>query len=86
MEKYKIEVNSGNGGLCAEFQHNGHTYYADICHLYYQDESECMIFDITKEGQLCFSNAHELYCKRGCPVTHESLTECIDEFIKQLDS
>lgn len=28
---------------------------------------------------------HELYCKRGIPVTKESLEKCIREFIKNYD-
>jgi len=84
MAKYDIKINEGNAGLCAKVPYNGRVYFADLCSLIFLGTTECMIFDITKEGQLCLSNANELYCKRGIPVTEDSLTACIDEFLASL--
>ena len=84
MAKYNISINPANLGVCANVPHNGRVYFADLAYLPILGDTECMIFDITEEGQLCFSNANELYCKRGIPTTEDALTACIDEFLASL--
>ena len=73
--------NPRTDGYYAFFEHNGYEFYADLC-LTWDAGNECMIF-ASKDKQV--TSWRELYCKRGIPVTEESLLRCIDEFINQYD-
>ena len=78
-----IERNPRIGGLYCFFEYDGHEFYADLCiPLIGGCGSECMIF-CSKDKQV--TDWHELYCRRGIPITKEALTECVKEFIKAYD-
>ena len=73
-----------------DFEHNGKKYYADIVHAPQVEDrwehmrpfkSECMIFKYKEDGEVDWSGE---YCRRDLPVTEQSLTECIEEFIATL--
>lgn len=81
-EQFTIEVNPLNCGFCCYFMHDGNEFYADLCDIFYLGETECMISH-SKDKQV--TSWRELYCKRGIPVTKESLEKCIREFIKNYD-
>lgn len=76
-----IQKNLGNQGLYCFFNHNGKEYYADLCFVSFIG-SECMIFHSENEQVTSWS---ELYCKRGIPITPESLRECVEEFVATLE-
>ena len=75
--------NPWTGGYYAFFEHEGRQYYADLCFLQYNidSDSECMIFHSAEKLVIDWS---ELYCKRGISVSPEMLRKCIDEFINNL--
>lgn len=81
-EQFTIDFNPRTGGVYCFFEHDGNEFYADLCDLFFLGETECMIFH-SKDKQV--TNLSELYCKRGIPVTKESLEKCIREFIKNYD-
>lgn len=73
-----------------DFEHNGKKYYADIVHAPQVEDrwehmrpfkSECMIFKYKEDGKVDWSGG---YCRRDLPVTEQSLTEYIEEFIATL--
>ena len=70
------------GGYYAFFMHDGNEFCADLCYVLHLGETECMIFHSENEK---VTDRGELYCKRGIPVTKESLEKCIREFIKNYD-
>lgn len=82
-EQFTIKVNPYTGGYYAFFNHDGFEFYADLCLV---PEglgfTECIIFH-SENKQV--TSWRELYCKRGIPVTKESLEKCIREFIKNYD-
>lgn len=80
METLIIGPNPRNGGYYSIFNVGDKAFYADICELHLIP-TECMIFSY-HDGKV--TDWHELYCKRGLPVTEESLRQCIGEFIEQL--
>lgn len=43
--------------------------------------TECMAFRCNAKGRV--TNWHELYCRRGLPVSSESLMGCIREFAEE---
>ena len=80
METPIIKRNPRNGGYYSIFNVGAYEFYADIRELPLI-HAECMIF-FCHDGKV--TNWHELYCKRGLPVTEASLRQCINEFIEQL--
>lgn len=74
-----IQQNKLNSGIFCVFEHNGNHYYADCAHVPFIG-LQTMIFHCDEEGQV--TNLGELYCDRS----GMTLEECIEEFIKQLDS
>lgn len=79
--KLNIQTNPVNGGLCAFFERDGLEFYADLCLIHPDLPTECMIFS-AHNGQVI--NWRELYCKRGIPVTEDSLAKCVEEFLHKL--
>ena len=78
----KIELNTANGGRCCFFEHDGHEFFADLCHTF-DYGTECMIFS-SKDKQV--TNWLELYCKRDIRICDESLRACVEEFIRDYDN
>ena len=83
MKVIESGYNQRTGGYYAFFEHNGAEYYADLCYIPGAIDfvTECMIF-ASKDKQV--TNWHDLYCKRGIPVTESALLDCINEFINAL--
>ncbi|MCQ2957282.1 MAG: hypothetical protein MJ180_00095 [Candidatus Gastranaerophilales bacterium] len=94
----EIKKSPTNRGLCCYFEYKNKKYYADLCELpsYHTiftclsictaqatSGTECMIFEI-KNGEIDFSE--DLYCRTGIEVTQENIKECIEDFIKSLES
>lgn len=75
IKNLTFEPNKKNGGISATFELGEVRYFADLCVLPYYG-SECMIFRV-ENGKV---NWHDLYCKRGIPVTEAQLRKCIDDF------
>lgn len=80
-EQFTIKENRRTFGYSAFFTYDGFEFYADLC-IVPEGFTECMIFH-SKDKQV--TDWSELYCKRGIPVTKESLEECIREFIQQYE-
>ena len=80
-EQFTIKENPRTCGFYAFFTHDGFEFYDDLC-LVPEGFNECMIFHSENKQVVSW---HELYCKRGIPVTKESLEKCIREFIKNYD-
>lgn len=46
--------------------------------------TECMAFTCTSKGTV--TNWHDLYCRRGLPVSSDALIDCIREFVEELEN
>ena len=77
----------GGKALWCDFEYAGKKYYADLIPEtklgdgFKVMESECEIFAYETEYEIDWA---ELYCRRNIPVTKESLTACVEEFIREL--
>lgn len=68
------------------FNHNGQEYLADITIRSDKDyRTECAIFK-SKDRQVTFDNAIQLYLKMDVDLTYDELERCVTEFIGQLDT
>ena len=90
MPALKIRKRStrfGGDALWCDFEYAGKKYYADLIpettlgNGFKAMESECEIFAYETEYEIDWA---ELYCRRNIPVTKESLTACVEEFIREL--
>ena len=83
MKVIEKGYNPRTDGYYAFFEHKGGEYYADLCYLRYSidNETECMIFAAKDKQVTSWSG---LYCKRGIPVTEDSLLRCINKFVNTL--
>ena len=77
--KYDIKRNEINGGWYATVNKDGRWYYADLAHTF-DGYDEFMVFPSDKNGNV--SSWLEIFCRRHCEVSPESIEELIDEFME----
>lgn len=80
IERY---FRNGHEGYRCVFSHGDQWYYADLCFVLYYG-NECMIFKCTKNKKV--TDWGELYCNRAIELNAQSLRDCIEEFINEIEN